>query len=78
MSAGPQPDSEPVWFKSSYSGGNTTECVEAAVVPAGVMVRDSKTPSGPHIPVSAEAWSRFVGASVQGDLRRGWAITRPW
>ncbi|MDQ0581261.1 DUF397 domain-containing protein [Streptomyces rishiriensis] len=65
MSAGPQPDSEPVWFKSSHSGGNTTECVEAAFVPAGVLVRDSKSPSGPLIPVSAEPWSRFVEASVR-------------
>ncbi|TQJ53352.1 DUF397 domain-containing protein [Streptomyces sp. SLBN-115] len=65
MSAGPQPDSQPVWFKSSHSGGNTTECVEAAFVPTGVMVRDSKTPRGPHISVSAEAWSRFVGASAR-------------
>ncbi|MGW0873512.1 DUF397 domain-containing protein [Streptomyces sp. NPDC002740] len=65
MSVGPQPGSEPVWFKSSYSGGNTTECVEAAFLPAGVMVRDSKTPSGPRISVSTEAWSSFVGASVR-------------
>ncbi|WP_405964158.1 DUF397 domain-containing protein [Streptomyces sp. NBC_00723] len=62
MSAGPQPASEPVWFKSSYSGGNTTECVEAAFVPAGVLVRDSKTPYSPRVSVSAEAWTRFVGA----------------
>ncbi|WP_329217731.1 DUF397 domain-containing protein [Streptomyces sp. NBC_01485] len=66
MSAGPpQPPSEPVWFKSSYSGGNTTECVETAAVPAGVLVRDSKAPDGPWVSVSAEAWSRFVGAAVE-------------
>ncbi|MFH9549013.1 DUF397 domain-containing protein [Streptomyces sp. NPDC017435] len=65
MSAGPQPVSEPIWFKSSYSGGNATECVEAAFVPAGVLVRDSKTPNGPRIAVSAETWSRFVRASVR-------------
>ncbi|MFJ9018402.1 DUF397 domain-containing protein [Streptomyces sp. NPDC102259] len=64
MSAGPQPASEPVWFKSSYSGGNTTECVEAAFVPAGVLVRDSKTPHGPRVSVSADAWTRFMGASA--------------
>ncbi|MFI1048612.1 DUF397 domain-containing protein [Streptomyces griseoruber] len=64
MSAGPQPVSEPVWFKSSHSGGNTTECVEAAFVPSGVLVRDSKAPGGPHVKVSADAWCRFVGNSV--------------
>ncbi|MBK3627036.1 DUF397 domain-containing protein [Streptomyces sp. MBT49] len=65
MSAGPQPDSEPVWFKSSYSGGNTTECVETAFVAAGVLVRDSKEPGGLRIPVSAEAWRRFVGGACE-------------
>ncbi|MFI9566431.1 DUF397 domain-containing protein [Streptomyces rishiriensis] len=61
MPAGPQPLSEPAWFKSSYSGGNATECVEAAFVPDGVLLRDSKVPGGPRVAVSAEAWCRFVG-----------------
>ncbi|MFF7532077.1 DUF397 domain-containing protein [Streptomyces bobili] len=65
MSAGPQPASEPAWFKSSYSGANSTECVETAFAPAGVLVRDSKSPDGPHLAVSAEAWRRFVGVSVR-------------
>ncbi|MEU0116149.1 DUF397 domain-containing protein [Streptomyces bobili] len=33
------PGFEPVWFKSSYSGGNYTECVVTAFVPGGVLVR---------------------------------------
>ncbi|MGW0574986.1 DUF397 domain-containing protein [Streptomyces sp. NPDC002920] len=65
MSADPQPASEPVWFKSSYSGGNTTECVEAAFVPASVLVRDSKVPDSRCLSVSANAWSWFVGASLR-------------
>ncbi|MFF8189415.1 DUF397 domain-containing protein [Streptomyces bobili] len=65
MPATPRPASEPVWFKSSYSGGNATECVETAFVPAGVLVRDSKSPGGPHVTVSAEAWQRFVGLSIR-------------
>lgn len=60
MSLGPQPVSGLVWFKSSYSGGNTTECVEAAFVPSGVLVRDSKRPEHPHLTVSADAWTGFV------------------
>ncbi|MFC4500459.1 MULTISPECIES: DUF397 domain-containing protein [Streptomyces] len=64
MSAGPQPASEPVWFKSSYSGGNTTECVETAFTPDRVQVRDSKVPGGPSFSVAAEAWRRFLPASV--------------
>lgn len=65
MSASPQPVSDPLWFKSSYSGANTTECVEAAFVPAGVLVRDSKVPDGPHVSVSAAAWCRFVVIAVR-------------
>ncbi|MFE9625513.1 DUF397 domain-containing protein [Streptomyces sp. NPDC006527] len=65
MSLGPQPASEPVWFKSSYSGGNATECVEAAFVSTGVLVRDSKVPDGSRVAVSAEAWCRFVAVSGQ-------------
>ncbi|MDX3801340.1 DUF397 domain-containing protein [Streptomyces sp. AK04-3B] len=65
MSADPQPVRKPVWFKSSYSGGNTTECVEAAFMPTCVLVRDSKALDSPHISVSAKAWSRFVNASLR-------------
>ncbi|MEU3276234.1 DUF397 domain-containing protein [Streptomyces antibioticus] len=70
MSVGPQPDSEPVWFKSSYSGGNTTECVEAAFLPEGVCIRDSKVPEHPHLTVSASAWARFVDASLRSGRCR--------
>ncbi|MEU0342690.1 DUF397 domain-containing protein [Streptomyces bobili] len=65
MSAGPQPASEPAWFKSSYSGANSTECVETAFLRAGVLVRDSKSSAGPRLAVSAEAWRRFVAACMQ-------------
>ncbi|MFD7130375.1 DUF397 domain-containing protein [Streptomyces sp. NPDC059894] len=65
MSVGRQSASEPVWFKSSYSGGNATECVEAALVPAGVLIRDSKTPDSPYVAVSAQAWHSFLAASLQ-------------
>ncbi|MEU8932675.1 DUF397 domain-containing protein [Streptomyces sp. NPDC048409] len=51
---------EPGWFKSSYSGGNATECLEAAFVRAGVLIRDSKQPAGPRLSISAETWCRFV------------------
>lgn len=53
---------ESAWFKSSYSGGNATECVEAALVPAGILIRDSKRPSGARLAVSADAWGRFLRA----------------
>ncbi|MCT7351337.1 DUF397 domain-containing protein [Streptomyces sp. 15-116A] len=60
---------EPTWFKSSHSGGNTTECVEAAYVPAGLLVRDSKQPGGGHLRMSATAWADFIGCLARGTLR---------
>jgi hypothetical protein len=60
MPAGSQPDSKLVWFKSSYSGGNATECVEAAFISSGVLVRDSKRPEGSYMSVSAGEWAKFV------------------
>ncbi|MBE8469518.1 DUF397 domain-containing protein [Streptomyces justiciae] len=58
-----RPASEPAWFKSSYSGGNATECLEAAFIPSGVLVRDSKRPAEPHLTVSARAWADFLAAT---------------
>ncbi|MER5468846.1 DUF397 domain-containing protein [Streptomyces sp. NPDC002685] len=50
----------PAWIASSYSNGAGGECVEAAFVSSGVLVRDSKVPGGPHVKVSAEAWRDFL------------------
>ena len=48
------------WFKSSYSGGSGTECVEVADLRGTVGVRDSKWPSGGHIAVHPTAWDDFI------------------
>jgi hypothetical protein len=60
MPVGPQRVSDLAWFKSSYSGGNATECVEAAIVPSGVLIRDSKRPKHQHLTVSAQPWAEFL------------------
>jgi hypothetical protein len=63
MPASPLTASEPRWFKSSYSGGNTTECLECAYVAHGALIRDSKyRQRGPIVSVGSEAWCRFIGA----------------
>ncbi|MFD8969574.1 DUF397 domain-containing protein [Streptomyces sp. NPDC059568] len=54
------------WFKSSYSGGNTTECVEAALLVGGVVVRDSKDPGRGRLVFGRDAWGGFVGGVVRG------------
>jgi uncharacterized protein DUF397 len=60
MAADHHPSREPTWFKSSYSGGNATECLEAAFVPSDVLVRDSKQPSEALIRISPGAWWAFT------------------
>ncbi|MGF1241510.1 DUF397 domain-containing protein [Streptomyces sp. 2-6] len=53
--------SELAWFKSSYSGGTNGEsCVELALTPGTVHVRDSKTTDGPRLALTPAAWADFV------------------
>ncbi|MFB7513831.1 DUF397 domain-containing protein [Streptomyces sp. NPDC056144] len=51
----------PAWRKSSYSGGESGDCLEVndSVVDA-VPVRDSKVPNGPAVVFGSAAWGRFV------------------
>ncbi|MFH9004560.1 DUF397 domain-containing protein [Streptomyces afghaniensis] len=72
MPASPLTHSEPRWFKSSYSGGNTTECLECANVAHGALIRDSKYDHrGPIVSIGSEAWGRFIstlsGTQDQAD-----------
>ncbi|MET7362542.1 DUF397 domain-containing protein [Streptomyces sp. NPDC005562] len=60
----PPSDAALPWFKSSYSGGNTTECVEAAFLPRGVLIRDSKRADGPRLSVSSLPWTQFVASTA--------------
>lgn len=53
--------SELAWFKSSYSSGNNGEsCVELALAPGTVHVRDSKDIAGPRLAFAPDAWTAFV------------------
>ncbi|GAA2781617.1 toxin-antitoxin system, toxin component [Streptomyces platensis subsp. clarensis] len=60
---------DPQWFKSSHSN-NDGNCVEVAgnLVPTlGVVpVRDSKTPAGSALAVSAPAFAAFI-EGIKGD-----------
>lgn len=51
-----------VWFKSTYSGSNETECVEVAVASTHVFLRDSKRRSDIRCAVRPEAWAEFVAS----------------
>ncbi|MFF8939919.1 DUF397 domain-containing protein [Streptomyces paradoxus] len=52
---------ELAWFKSSYSTGDGGECVEVALRPHIVHIRDSKDIARPGLAVEAMAWDAFVG-----------------
>ncbi|MFF0170468.1 DUF397 domain-containing protein [Streptomyces prasinus] len=53
--------SELAWFKSSYSGGTDgNSCVELALTPGTVHVRDSKNADGPRLALTSDAWADFV------------------
>ncbi|WP_078851730.1 DUF397 domain-containing protein [Streptomyces sp. NRRL S-237] len=57
------------WFKSSYSGGTSDQCVEACPQPAAVYVRDSKRNAELGAPVlrfGTAAWSAFAAYAGGG------------
>jgi hypothetical protein len=55
--------SELVWFKSSYSDGpDGNSCVEIAIAPHTIHVRDSKHTEGPRLVLTPEAWVGFVAS----------------
>ncbi|MFG3022544.1 DUF397 domain-containing protein [Streptomyces sp. NPDC048254] len=55
-----QPVPESAWFKSSYSSGAGGECVEVAVRPGRVHIRDSKGTTPTALAVQPTAWTAFV------------------
>ncbi|MGW5565447.1 DUF397 domain-containing protein [Streptomyces tendae] len=49
------------WFKSSYSDtSEPSDCVEVAITPATIHIRDSKRPDGPRLAVESATWTTFV------------------
>ena len=52
------------WFKSTYSGSEGGECLEVAVTPHTIHLRDSKHPTGPHLTLSPTAWSAFLSPTA--------------
>jgi hypothetical protein len=48
------------WFKSSYSGNEGGACLEVAVAPGTVHVRDSKAPARAQLAFRRSEWAVFV------------------
>jgi len=55
------------WRKSSFSTEPDGNCVEVALAPFAVAVRDSKNSTGPTLTVAPQAWRAFT-ASVGRSL----------
>jgi uncharacterized protein DUF397 len=49
------------WRKSSYSGANGGNCIEAAVSDSEILVRDTTNRDGGTLAITADAWRAFVG-----------------
>ncbi|MGA5700997.1 DUF397 domain-containing protein [Peterkaempfera bronchialis] len=65
----PTPSATP-WRKSSHSGNNGGDCIEAApgYLPGIVPVRDSKDPEGPALFFTADAFAAFIAAVRAGEF----------
>lgn len=48
------------WRKSTYSGGNGSDCVEVGAGRAAVVVRDTKDRKGSGLAFGPNAWRRFT------------------
>ncbi|MET9762398.1 DUF397 domain-containing protein [Streptomyces sp. NPDC006372] len=58
------------WFKSSYSSGEGGACLEVATHPTAIHIRDSKTPTTPHLTITPAAWTAFL-SSVPSEPSQG-------
>ncbi|MFI2432070.1 DUF397 domain-containing protein [Streptomyces sp. NPDC018693] len=61
--AAPPDASGLAWFKSSRSAGNGGECVEVAVRPDAIHIRDSKDTNRPALTVRPSTWTAFIGST---------------
>lgn len=56
------------WRKSSYSTDTGTDCVEVALAPEWIVVRDSKDPDGPVLSFEPKVFAAFL-ARLGGGSR---------
>lgn len=49
------------WRKSSYSSADGPDCVEVAITPATIHIRDSKDKQRAQLAVSGASWAEFLG-----------------
>ena len=55
------------WRKSTYSGGNGSDCVEVGDSAPVVLVRDTKDRAGAVLTFGPDAWRRFAATIKSTD-----------
>jgi uncharacterized protein DUF397 len=63
-------DDELRWFTSSFSGGNSNNCVEVAFLPGAVAVRDTKDRTRRPHRHPAASWAEFLAGVRAGEFTR--------
>lgn len=58
--------SELHWKKSTYSP-DASNCVEIARTPSVIHIRDSKTPTAPHLTFPPSPWTDFLFYARDAD-----------
>ncbi|MFE6283702.1 DUF397 domain-containing protein [Streptomyces sp. NPDC057877] len=56
--------SDLTWRKSSYSSSASGDCVEVALTPTTIHLRDSKNPHGPELRLSPTTWAEFIALAA--------------
>ncbi|WP_208900556.1 DUF397 domain-containing protein [Streptomyces incarnatus] len=56
------------WQKSTYSPDGSN-CVEIATTPTTIHIRDSKTPTAPHLTVTPATWAKFLTPWTRAEAR---------
>ncbi|MET9795048.1 DUF397 domain-containing protein [Nocardiopsis alba] len=60
----PLPQAEALTFrKSSYSGGQTQDCVEVTDAPGASAIRDSQNPASGHLTFSSNEWAALLSTA---------------
>jgi hypothetical protein len=56
------------WTKSTRSGANSGNCVEARAHDGSVQLRDSKNPAGAVLAFDRDAWRAFLTGVHSGEF----------
>jgi hypothetical protein len=56
------------WRKASRSNAGN-DCVEIARTTAGYLIRDSKDPNGPRLPLDTPTWAGLIDDVKNGKYR---------